>query len=784
MLEELPVDAFRPLQRVHRTPLAGAARPGPARVRPGPPDGARQHRPAGRRRSTGPAAGCCSPASVAVLLGAGGAWSASALFGWHVVDAARSRCSSPATRTSSARLVLLGAQRGRAGLPRARPRAGHQARRPPGAGGRLPRLLRHPVASSSTPPTCGWPAAGPGMRHHRGRPGHRAGARRRSRSSSALAVPDGRRRGRSSSAFAWYLNALFNLNPFLALDGYYLLMDWLEVPNLRARGLAWVVAPAAPPAAALRRSSTARAGSSRCTACSPSVWLVIAVNLGLPDLDRPGRRAGHRAVARPAGRPACCWSPWSPGSPRRWSTSLAGWLAAAWRGCAGGSRERQRRAPTRRAGSPRCARSSLRRAARAGPGRPRRAGPLGAPAHRPAARLRRRRPARRSTSSSTARWRAAGPATRPARSASGSAPGGVVGLASALTGAPAALTWHTAGTTLLAVPAPAVAARGRPAARPATGRAGRGRGAVRRDAGAGRAVRRGPARPGLRRPAEPVTCAPGAPVILPGPTDAVVVASGVGHPARRHRAAPRHADRPDRRGPAAARSRTPAPRAAVDPAGRSAAAAAARRGTGGRRRRRPAPARAPAVRRAPAAPATRRSPRRPGRRRPVDDDVDRRFERRLWWLLLLLLLFALCSPAANLCPGPGLGRDAHRPGAAHRRPRGTTVAVVDGTRRYALGPGDEVYVAPSDSGHRRATSRRRRLTFRGGGAHPCCAPGRSAVDRRRWPATAAAPIAPGGRAHRRPRPGPRRHRPRPSAAFAPLGAEPCAPAAGTDRQHR
>ncbi len=43
-------------------------------------------------------------------------------------------------------------------------------------------------------------------------------------------------------SFAWYINALFNLNPFLALDGYYLLMDWLEVPNLRARGLAWVAA--------------------------------------------------------------------------------------------------------------------------------------------------------------------------------------------------------------------------------------------------------------------------------------------------------------------------------------------------------------------------------------------------------------------------------------------------------------------------------------------------------------------------------------------------------------
>ena len=45
-------------------------------------------------------------------------------------------------------------------------------------------------------------------------------------------------------AFAWYLNVLFNLNPLLALDGYYLLMDWLEIPNLRGRGLAtagWVL---------------------------------------------------------------------------------------------------------------------------------------------------------------------------------------------------------------------------------------------------------------------------------------------------------------------------------------------------------------------------------------------------------------------------------------------------------------------------------------------------------------------------------------------------------------
>jgi putative peptide zinc metalloprotease protein len=37
-----------------------------------------------------------------------------------------------------------------------------------------------------------------------------------------------------------YIAVLRNLNPLLEYDGYYLLMDWLDRPNLRANSLAWL----------------------------------------------------------------------------------------------------------------------------------------------------------------------------------------------------------------------------------------------------------------------------------------------------------------------------------------------------------------------------------------------------------------------------------------------------------------------------------------------------------------------------------------------------------------
>jgi putative peptide zinc metalloprotease protein len=44
-------------------------------------------------------------------------------------------------------------------------------------------------------------------------------------------------------AAASYLAALCNLNPLLELDGYYMLSDWLGLPNLRRRALAFISGP-------------------------------------------------------------------------------------------------------------------------------------------------------------------------------------------------------------------------------------------------------------------------------------------------------------------------------------------------------------------------------------------------------------------------------------------------------------------------------------------------------------------------------------------------------------
>jgi putative peptide zinc metalloprotease protein len=44
-------------------------------------------------------------------------------------------------------------------------------------------------------------------------------------------------------AFLTYLTSFMNLNPLLKMDGYYILMDWLEIPRLRERSIAFIGQP-------------------------------------------------------------------------------------------------------------------------------------------------------------------------------------------------------------------------------------------------------------------------------------------------------------------------------------------------------------------------------------------------------------------------------------------------------------------------------------------------------------------------------------------------------------
>lgn len=83
-------------------------------------------------------------------------------------------------------------------------------------------------------------------------------------------------------AFAWYLNTLFNLNPFMTLDGYYLFMDWLEVPGLRAKGLAFTIAVIRRPSIAFRkRTGEARLIARYAAASSLMMLIMLAMLYGM-----------------------------------------------------------------------------------------------------------------------------------------------------------------------------------------------------------------------------------------------------------------------------------------------------------------------------------------------------------------------------------------------------------------------------------------------------------------------------------------------------------------------
>src|SRR5207248_995824 len=103
--------------------------------------------------------------------------------------------------------------------------------------------------------------------------------------------------------------------------------------------------------------------------------------------------------------------------------------------------------------------------------------------------------------------------------------GGVVGLAPALTGAPSALAWHTAGTTLLAIPPSSVAGAVGPVPGPPPAQRAELEALFdHAPALAGLSTEDGL---GLMAAARPVSLPPGALLNLSGAQDAAVVASGV-----------------------------------------------------------------------------------------------------------------------------------------------------------------------------------------------------------------------------------------------------------------
>ncbi len=328
MLEELPVDAFRPLDSAC---TAGRGRSGSAAALLAFARGRRLVVAADSTRSspssTGPAAGCSSPGMAAVLARYGRAGRAGRVRLAPGGPGHAAGLPHPRTRTSVGAAVLLGLNV----LALACHELGHaladQARRPAGTGGRFPGLLRHPVGVRGHHRRVDGRAARPAA-HHGVRSGHRTGTGRGCQALVGLLDP-ALAPWCFKLSFAWYVNVAVQPQP-VPRAGRLLPVDGLARgaqpagprPGLGDR-------PAAPPPAGVRARWTARAGSSRSTGCS-SVGL--AGDRGqhrVPRLRRPGRRPRHRAVARRLGGRGCCWS-WSS---RPWLSPvvyvLVGWLARA-----------------------------------------------------------------------------------------------------------------------------------------------------------------------------------------------------------------------------------------------------------------------------------------------------------------------------------------------------------------------------------------------------------------------------------------------------------------------
>ncbi|WP_067507978.1 cyclic nucleotide-binding protein [Actinoplanes sp. TFC3] len=504
-------------------------------------------------------------------------------------------------------------------------------------------------------------------------------------------------------AFLWYLNVLFNANPFLALDGSYLLMDWLEIPGLRGRALAWL-------SAKLRGRGPA--------------WR---------SLDREGKIVALYGVLGVLWIVAALEVVY-----RLWADRIAGLTTGLWHDGIGGKLllllvVLAFAAPLIYLGSARIVRWTRRARMRAAEKNreedaPRRLaalrnsdlGGLGEHALADiAARARWIRPgtgtqmiAAGTTQQAVyvvvdgaMQARKPGDPGGTIRHHVGA--GGVVGLANALTGRSAALDWHTAGTTLLAVPTATVATVIGPLPGPPPGERAEAE-ALFADTPA-LAGLAGDERLALIASAHPLDLEPGAPVDLPGPTHAVVVESGViampdGVELRRGTLiGPVGDGNPG----TVAQTRTPArlwvipdasdlPPLVGDPNHVSGGPGAGG-GAGG------------------AYPPLASPPGPPDG--TENHDADRRFERRMWWLVLLALLTTLVLAVAAFLPGPAWAEmPADRTlltsdeGPLTATVDGTSARLAAGDRRY-LDEGASLDIPQGSTG---------RLTFPGGAAVLLC----------------------------------------------------------------
>jgi putative peptide zinc metalloprotease protein len=518
-------------------------------------------------------------------------------------------------------------------------------------------------------------------------------------------------------AFLFYLHTFFNLSPLLPLDGKYLLMDWLEIPDVRARGLSWL-------AGRLRRRAPRWGRLDRegrlvaLYGVLGLLWLVSAIGLGYRLwTDRIHGLAVGLWYEGLGSRLLLFVIVLGVVAPPLWF--VLGRLARAFRRMRQRAAERDREAdlPRRVAalraselgGLPEPSLQAL--AARARWMRP--------PTGRQLVLAGETHNAVHVVVEGALHGRRPGDPGGTIRHHVG--PGGVVGLATALTGRSAQLDWHTAGVTLLALPASTVTTVVGPMPGPPPQERAEGE-ALFADTPALAALE-DDQRLALIAAAHPVDLDPGAPVILPGPTHAVVVESGViampdGVELRRGTLV----------GPVGdgspgmvAQARTPV-RLWVIPDASDLPPLIGSYGPG---------VPMPSLR--PSTPAVGR----PGSAHPplavppgppdADEqyDVDRHFERRMWGFVSMLLVFALGSLLINVRSGPAWAEmPAQRVllsvqrGAVTANTSSAAVSLQVGEQRY-LAAGSKIEVPGKGVAL---------LTFPGGAAVVLCGNSRVAVN--------------------------------------------------------